>query len=145
MKKYSDFLEELLECLGKDDCECDCEAAEDDDSDAVDVELDEETGEYFFTELCEETLVERRIKIRITSRGERIKRIKCPPGRIAKSVNGRRMCVTPTGRQKLVKRLATRKTVRTKRAKGSGFVRRTNFKRQRAIRRRKQMGLRDGQ
>ena len=90
-------------------------------------------------------LSERRLKIRVTSKGVRIKRIKCDGGRILKNVNGVKTCVAPTGRQKLIKRLAVRKMIRTKRSKGSGYAKRINIKRQRGIRRRKQMGLRPGQ
>ena len=111
----------------------------------VDVFLDESTNEYFYYELNEETLEERRIKIRVTSKGNKIRRIKCPPGRIVKNVNGRQTCVTPTGRQKMKKKISVRKAVRTKKAKGAGYKRKTNFKRQRAVRKRKQMGIRNGQ
>lgn len=108
-------------------------------SEDLDVFLDENTNEQYYVELDEETLEERKIIIRVTSKGERIKRIKCPPGRVVKSVNGRRVCVTPTGKERLTKVLATRRTLRTKKAKGAGYKKRVNFKRQKALRRRKQM------
>lgn len=111
------------------------------EEDYAEVFLDEETGEHFYYSLNEETLEERRIVIRINAKGQRIKRIKCGPGRIAKRVNGRVVCVTPTGRQKLIKKLAIRRANRTKRAKGSGYMKRINFRRQRAMRKRRAMGL----
>lgn len=95
--------------------------------------------------LSEEALTEARIKIRVTSRGQKLRRIKCPPGRILKTVNGVKQCVTPSGRQRLVKKLAAKQMVRTKRAKGTGAAKRANFRRQRAIKRRKAFGLRSGQ
>lgn len=108
--------------------------------------VDEETGIEYITDLDEETLLkEYTRKIRITSRGQRIRRIKCPPGRILKTVNGRKTCVVPTGTQKLKKRLAIRKAIRTKKAKGANYRRRISFKRSRGLRRRKAMGIRPGQ
>jgi len=131
---HADIMESVLS-EAEESCECDdCE-------DCVDVHYDESTNEYYYEELDEETLAERRIVIRVNSRGQRTKRIKCPPGRIVKTVNGRKVCATPTGRQKLVKKVAIRKSVRTKKAKGAGYKKRTNFKRQRAIKKRRQMGL----
>jgi len=119
---------------GKDVPNC----VKEDDSE-VDVFLDESTQESYILELNEETLEERKIVIRVTSRGERIKRIKCPSGRIVKNVNGRKVCVTPTGKQRLTKKLAVRRTTRTKNAKGQGYKKRINFKRQKAMRKRKGM------
>ena len=107
----------------------------------ADVILDESTGEQYYTEICEDTLEERKIIIKINSKGQRIKKIRCPKGRIAKSVNGRIVCVTPTGRERLTKKLAIKRTVRTKKAKGQGWQARVNFRRQRALRKRRQMGL----
>jgi len=103
--------------------------------------IDEDTKEQFYFELNEETLEERKIIIKVTSKGERIKKIKCPPGRVLKTVNDKKVCVTPTGSEKLSKKLSIKKTVRTKNAKGSGFKKRTNFKRQKALKRRRSMGL----
>lgn len=108
---------------------------------SADVFLDEDTGEQYFTELCEDALEERKIIIKVNSKGQRIKKIKCPKGRVAKSVNGRIVCVTPTGRERLTKKLAIRRTVRTKKAKGAGFAKRVNFRRQRALKKRRAMGL----
>jgi hypothetical protein len=89
----------------------------------------------------EETLQERKIHIRINSKGQRLKKIKCPPGKVLKTVNGRKVCATPTGKERLSKRISIKKSVRTKNAKGSGYKKRTNFKRQKAMKKRRQQGL----
>ena len=109
----------------------------------LDVFFDEELQEHYYIGLCEDTLQEKRFKIRITSKGQRIKKIKCPKGKVAKSVNGRTICTTQTGSQKLQKKLSIKKSLRTKKAKGAGFKKRTNFKRQKAMKKRKSMGLRN--
>ena len=108
---------------------------------SAEVFLDESTGEQYYYELDEETLEERKIVIRVTSKGERIKRVTCGNGRIAKKVNGKIVCVTPTGRERLTKKLAMKRAVRHKKAKGAGYKKRVNFKRQKALRKRKLMGL----
>lgn len=107
----------------------------------IDVFLNEDTGEYYYIDLCEDTLKERKVIVKVNSRGERRKKIQCPSGRVAKKVGGRTVCTTPSGRERLTKKLATRKTVRTKKAKGAGYKKRVNFKRQRAMKKRKSMGL----
>ena len=113
------------------------------DENGAEVFFDEETGEHYFFELSEdaEELEERKIVIRINSKGQRLRRITCGNGRVARKVNGRLVCVTPTGRERLTKKLALKRAVRTKKAKGAGYKKRVNFKRQRAIRKRKAMGL----
>lgn len=142
MKSFQSFLDTISECK---DC-CDCEQC-----DEVTVFEDEEGNEYFLDdsednlEESYEIITELQRKIRITSRGARIRRIKCPPGRVLKTINGRKVCVVPTGTQKLKKRLAIRKANRTKRARGANYQRRISFRRSRAMKRRKSMGLRKGQ
>lgn len=89
----------------------------------------------------EQYIAERKIIIRVNSKGQRIKKIKCPKGRVAKKINGRIVCVTPTGRQKFVKRMAIRKALRTKKSKGAGYKKRINLKRNRALKKRRAMGL----
>jgi hypothetical protein len=139
---------ESCSCDETDDYE-DCEACENEDCDleeCLDVfPVEGKPDLYEYTELDEETLLERKVVIRVTSRGQRIKRIKCPKGRVVKIVNGRKVCVTPSGRARLVKKVAVRKAVRTKNARGAGYKKRTNFRRQRALRRRKQMGIKNNQ
>lgn len=110
-----------------------------------DIFLNEETGEQYYVELDESNLLlERRIKIRISSKGVKTKRIICGPGRVLKTIEGRKVCVVQTGSQKAKKKLAIRKAIRTKRAKGPGYFRRINIKRQRAIKRRKAAGIKPG-
>lgn len=103
----------------------------------------DESGQSYYISLDEETLQERKIIIRVNSKGMRKRMIKCPAGRILKTVNGRKVCVTPSGRQKLKKKLAIRKSVRTKNFKGRTYKRRVTFKRNRAMVKRKQMGIKN--
>lgn len=109
----------------------------------VDVFEDVDTGEQYYINLCEETLEERKIIIRVNSKGIKTKKIRCPAGRVVKTVNGRQVCVTPTGRERLTKRIAIRKSVRTKKSKGAGYQKRVNFRRQRALKKRKQLGIKN--
>ena len=88
-----------------------------------------------------EQLDERKIVIRVNSKGKRKKILKCPAGKTVKNLNGRKVCVQRSGKAKLAKKIAIRKANRTKKAKGAGFKKRANIKRQRAMNKRKQMGL----
>lgn len=88
-----------------------------------------------------EEIQERRLIIKVNSKGLRRKKIKCGPGKVAKSKNGITQCVTPSGKERLNKKLAIKKSVRSKRAKGQGAKKRANFKRQRAMKKRRGMGL----
>lgn len=92
-------------------------------------------------EIKENILSEERRVIRITSKGERIKKIKCPKGKVLKNINGRQVCVTQTGKERMDKKRAIKKSVRTKKAKGSGFKKRVSFRRNKAIKKRKMMGV----
>ena len=112
----------------------------------VDLFLDEETGEHYYMEFNEEELNEsapkgRRIVTRVNFKGQRKKVLKCGPGKMIKHVNGNRACVVQSGTYKRKKKLAVRKMQRTKKRKGQGYLRKINVKRQRALRRRKSMGL----
>lgn len=151
MITFKEHLKILDECSCDlevtDDCGCDDKELDEcscGDNEEVDV-FEDTDGSQYYIELDEETLLERRIKIRVNSKGKRTKRIVCGKGRILKTVNGRKVCVNQQGRARIQKKLAIRKANRTKKAKGAGYKRRTNFKRQRAIKRRKNMGLRNGQ
>lgn len=110
----------------------------------ADIFIDEETGEEYYIELDEETLLEYRRKVRVDSKGKRTRRIKCPSGKVAKKVNGRTVCVTRSGADKTKKKLAIRKANRTKKSKGAGYAKRSTRKRLKAVRRRRAMGLKDG-
>lgn len=109
--------------------------------DAIDIFFDEETNEEYYLELDEETLEEARFIIRVNAKGKRSRKLKCPKGKVVKTVNGRKMCANQGGAAKLKKRLAIRKGLRTKRSKGAGAKKRANIKRQRAIKRRRALGL----
>ena len=125
------------------ECDCDdCECNELEEAEMVDVFYDENDSPYLI-ELNEDTLTERRIHIRITSKGQRLKKIRCPKGKVVKTVGGKRVCATPSGRERLRKKIAIRKTVRQKRARGSGYQTRITRKRGRALRKRKAMGLKN--
>lgn len=110
-----------------------------------DVFIDENGESYYIEADGPELLTERRIKIRINSRGVKTKRIICGPGRILQTIGNRKVCVVQTGSAKAKKRIAIRRAIRTKKAKGPGYMRRINIKRQRAIKRRTSMGIRPGQ
>lgn len=133
MIKFKDLQDKLNESFTGTECGIDgCQP---------DIFLDEETGDEYYIEMDEETLIERKIVIRVNSKGQKSKLIKCGPGRVLKTVNGRKICVTPTGRARLQKKLAIRKGNRTKRAKGAGYRKRIIIKRQKALRKRHAMGL----
>lgn len=106
----------------------------------------DEDGEYYI-EAYEENgiLLERRMKIKVNSKGVKTKRIICGKGRVLKTIGGRQVCLVQTGAAKAKKKIAIRRAIRTKKAKGPGYSRKINIKRQRGIRRRKAMGIRPGQ
>lgn len=112
--------------------------------DGTEVELDEDLiseilGEEVITEKIDKK--RRRIVIRVNSKGKRTRKIICGKGMITKKVNGSVRCIRMTGAAKMRKRMGQRKRLRTLKRKGAGFQRRLNIKRQRAMRRRKAMGL----
>lgn len=117
------------------------------EQESPDLFLDEKTGDQYYLEVNEEaeTLLERRIKIKVNSKGVKTKRIVCGKGRVLKTIGGRKVCLVQTGAAKARKKIAVRKAIRTKRAKGPGYARKINIKRQRGIKRRKNMGIRPGQ
>lgn len=112
------------------DCDCD---ENDDDCNCEEIVYDD----------GEEPLDEMKFIFRVTSRGQKIRKLRCKPGFRVASVGGRLKCVRVSGKEKMAKRRAIRKAVRTKRAKGSGYKKRIVFKRKRAIRKRKAMGLKN--
>jgi hypothetical protein len=90
--------------------------------------------------LVEGTLAERRRIIKVNARGQRRIKIKCKKG--YKYANGK--CIKITGSEMTKKRRAIKKSVRTKKQKGSGFQRRVQRLRKRALKKRKSMGLNTG-
>lgn len=86
-----------------------------------------------------QTQVDEKIITKVDSRGTKIRRIKCPPG--YKLNDNGTSCVPITGSEKMQKRIAMRKAIRTKRSKGPAAQKRANRKRLRALKKRKQYGL----
>ena len=80
-----------------------------------------------------------RLIIKVNSRGEKRRRIKCNKG--MKLNPAGTACVPITGSEKNSKRIAARQMARTKRAAGDALKRRTNKKRLKALKKRKQLGL----
>lgn len=91
------------------------------------------------SEVSDDLIVEAKRVIRVTSKGEKIRRIKCRRGyRLASSGVS---CVPASGSEKASKRRAIRRAIRTKKAAGASFKRRVAKKRIRALKRRKSYGL----
>lgn len=80
-----------------------------------------------------------RLIVKVNSRGEKRRRIKCNKGMKLNPTGT--ACVPITGSEKNSKRIAARQMVRTKRAAGDALKRRTNKKRLKALKKRKQLGL----
>lgn len=132
LKEY--ICEYVQPCLVSEEPEdCDCEG--DDSCDLCEVV---ECGDD-----DEDDLQEAKFVFRVTSRGQKIRKLRCKPGYRIANVGGRTRCVRVTGKEKLAKKRSIRKANRTKRAKGSGYKKRIVFKQKRAIRKRRQMGLKN--
>jgi hypothetical protein len=86
-----------------------------------------------------EQIEEARRVVRVNSKGQKTRRIKCRKG-FKLSSNGK-TCVPITGSEKASKRKATRKAIRSKRAAGSGAKKRATRKRLKAMRKRKSYNL----
>lgn len=84
-------------------------------------------------------LSEQRIVTKVNSRGDKKRRVKCRPG--YKLNSSGTSCVPISGAEKATKRVAIRKALRTKRAKGAALQMRAKRKRLKAMRRRKSYGL----
>ena len=90
------------------------------------------------TQLLDNVDEARRIT-KVTSKGEKTRRIKCPSGyKLSSSGNS---CVPVTGSEKANKRKSIRKAIRTKKSKGDAYKKRTTRKRLKALKRRKGFGL----
>lgn len=90
-------------------------------------------------EETKEVLDEAQIITKVNSKGQKRRRVRCRPGYKLNAT--KTACVPITGGAKAKKRMAIRKMVRTKRAKGPALQRRTNRKRAKAMRKRKALGL----
>lgn len=84
-------------------------------------------------------LEEARRVVRVNSKGVKTRKTKCRKG-FKVSSNGK-SCVPISGGEKATKRKAIKKAIRTKKAGGSGAKNRANRKRQKALRKRKSMGI----
>ena len=130
-----------------------------DEIDAEDVEVgddESEDFEYYWVDLGDEETADaaeqvteagvpkskkKRLIVKVSSTGKRVKRIKCPKG--YKLSPNKRSCQKITGSEAARKKISSRKMTRTKRAKGSGAVRRANFKRRKALKKRAAFGLKN--
>lgn len=84
-------------------------------------------------------LEEARIITKVTSRGEKTKRVKCRRG-FKLSPDGK-TCIPITGSEKQAKKKSIRKAIRTKKAKGKAAQVKANKKRLKAMKKRKAFGL----
>ncbi len=94
---------------------------------------------YTYNTSVEETLDEIKRRIKINSKGKRRIKMQCKKGF---KFDGTK-CVKISGSELVNKRRAIRKAVRTKRSKGSGFQKRVARLRNRAIRKRRGMGVKN--
>lgn len=78
-----------------------------------------------------------KIITKVNSKGEKRKRLKCRPG--FKLVDGK--CVPQSGVERNAKKRAIKQSIRTKRQGGESLKRKTNKKRIKALKKRKQFGL----
>lgn len=76
---------------------------------------------------------------KVNARGDKKRRVKCRPGYKLNAAGT--SCVPISGSEKASKRMAIRKAMRTKRAKGTALQMRAKRKRLKAMRRRKSYGL----
>ncbi len=94
---------------------------------------------YTYNTSTEETLDEVKRRIKINAKGKRRIKMQCKKGF---KFDGKK-CVKISGSELVTKRKAIRKAVRTKRSKGSGFQKRVARLRNRAIKKRNNMGVRN--
>jgi len=86
-----------------------------------------------------EEIVEAKRIVKVNSKGQKTKRIKCRKG--FKLAPNKKTCVPITGSEKATKRKAIKKAIRTKKAAGSGARKRTTRKRLKAMKKRKSYNL----
>jgi len=94
---------------------------------------------YTYNTSTEETIEEIKRRIKINSKGKRRIKMQCKKGF---KFDGTK-CVKISGGELVNKRKAIRRAVRTKRAKGSGFQKRIARLRNRAMKKRRGMGIRN--
>lgn len=141
-------IDEECACVdGEDDYEDDYEDEELDDDDWYPIEYaddDEEEQEgYVYDYIQDDEISERRrIKFRVTSKGKKLRKVKC--GRGYKISPDKKRCIKIVGSAAMNMRKGKRKMVRTKKAKGGAYLKRSIRKRGKALRRRKSMGIKAG-
>jgi len=93
-------------------------------------------AEYENNELPDDAEInEAKRVIKVNSKGQRRIKMQCKKG--FKFTNGK--CVQITGKERINRKLAIRKAVKTKKAKGSGFLKNMIKKRNKALKKRKSM------
>lgn len=92
---------------------------------------------YNMEDIEEDQLDEIKRTVKVNSRGKRRIKMKCKKGY---KFDGRK-CVKISGKELVNKRRAIRKSIRTKRSKGSGYKKRIVRLTKRAVRKRRSMGL----
>lgn len=92
---------------------------------------------YNMEDMSDDQLDEIKRIVKVNSRGKRRIKMKCKKGY---KFDGRK-CIKISGKELVNKRRAIRKSVRTKRSKGSGYAKRSVRLRKKAIKNRHNMGL----
>ena len=92
---------------------------------------------YNMEDMSDDQLDEIKRIVKVNSRGKRRIKMKCKKGY---KFDGRK-CIKISGKELVNKRRAIRKSVRTKRSKGSGYTKRIVRLRKKAIKKRHSMGL----
>lgn len=92
---------------------------------------------YNMEDMSDDQLDEIKRIVKVNSRGKRRIKMKCKKGY---KFDGRK-CIKISGKELVNKRRAIRKSVRTKRSKGSGYTKRSVRLRKKAIKKRHSMGL----
>lgn len=92
---------------------------------------------YNMEDMSDDQLDEIKRIVKVNSRGKRRIKMKCKKGY---KFDGRK-CIKISGKELVNKRRAIRKSVRTKRSKGSGYAKRSVRLRKKAIKKRHNMGL----
>lgn len=104
----------------------------------LDDDLPDDLVDNTFDQTDNTDITEAKRVIKVNSKGKRRIKILCKKG-FRRTQN---KCVKISGAERTNKRRAIKKSVRTKKAKGSGFRRIVNIKTKKANRKRKSMGLR---
>jgi hypothetical protein len=86
--------------------------------------------------MSEDNLDEARKKVRVSSTGEKTKKVRCKPGyKVSSSGNS---CVPMTSKEKVTRRKAAKKSVRKRKGKSQAATKRKRIK---ALKKRKTLGV----